>query len=184
MNHSMGLNDKAVAAVSRAQDAPVSEFRPKGKFQIEHRNNLGELLGVYDIDNAIVDVGLNHILGVEFGAITQVATWYIGLIDNASFTALANGDTMSSHSGWIENAGYSNSNRPTWTAGTASARSITNGSTVDFTINATNTIKGIFITSDNTKSGTSGTLWSTASFGSTVSVTSGDTLKVTYTVSG
>ena len=43
-------------------------------------------------------------------------------------------------------------------------------------------IKGVFLNSDAT--GTAGTLWATAAFASTVSVVNGDTLKVTYTVSG
>jgi hypothetical protein len=91
---------------------------------------------------------------------------------------------MSSHAGWAESADYDEATRPEWTAGTASGRAITNAVTVDFTINATKTIKGLFITSNNTKSGSTGTLWSTAAFGSTVSVADDDVLKVTYTVSG
>jgi hypothetical protein len=91
---------------------------------------------------------------------------------------------MSSHAGWTETTAYAEATRPEWTAGTPAARSITNASTVDFSINATITIHGIFITSDNTKSGTSGTLWSTAAFASNVTANNGDTLKVTYTLSG
>lgn len=156
----------------------------KGRFQIEHRNKAGELIGVYDVPNGIVDEGLNHILETEFNGGTPITTWYMGLIDNASFSALANADTMASHAGWIENDDYDEATRPEWTAGTAASRQITNASTVDFSINATVTLKGIFITSNNTKAGTTGTLWSTASFSSNVSANNGDTLKVTYTVSG
>jgi hypothetical protein len=43
-------------------------------------------------------------------------------------------------------------------------------------------LKGIFVTSSNTKNGTTGTLWSTAAFASTVDVSNGDSLKITYTV--
>ena len=45
---------------------------------------------------------------------------------------------------------------------------ITNASTVDFSINATKTIYGLFIcggTGAGTKGGTTGTLWSTGAFG-------------------
>jgi len=156
----------------------------KGRFQIEHRNEAGELVGKYDFPNGIVDVGLNHILETEFNGGTPITTWYMALIDNGSFSALANADTMSSHAGWIENDDYTQATRPEWTAGTAATRAITNASTVDFSINATVTLKGIFITSVSTKNGTTGTLWSTAAFSANVSAVNGDTLKVTYTVSG
>ena len=156
----------------------------KGRFQIEHRNKAGELVGMYDVPNGIVDVGLNHILETEFNGGTPITTWYIGLVDNAGFSAFANADTMASHAGWVESTAYSQATRPEWTAGTAASRQITNAATVDFSINATATLKGIFITSNNTKGGTTGTLWSTAAFASNVSANNGDTLKVTYTVSG
>lgn len=162
----------------------LQQFHPKGRYFVEHFDKNGRLKGIYDIDNGIVDVGINHLLDVGFDGGTQITTWYTGLVDNSGFSAFSNSDTMASHSGWSESVAYSESNRPEWTAGTPSSRSITNASTVDFSINATVTIKGIFITSDNTKSGTSGTLWSTAAFASNVSAQNGDTLKVTYTLSG
>jgi hypothetical protein len=49
-------------------------------------------------------------------------------------------------------------------------------------MNASGTVKGIFITSNNTKSGTSGKLWSTALFSADVPVVNGDQLKITYTL--
>lgn len=157
-------------------------FNPHGWFLVEHRNKDGKLIGLYRVPNGIVDVGMNHILETEFHGGSQVSTWYIGLVD--SWTAFADADTMASHSGWSESTAYTQTTRPQWTAGAAAGRQITNASTVDFSINASATLKGIFVTSVNTKSGTSGTLWATAAFSSTVSVGNGDTLKVTYTVSG
>lgn len=144
----------------------------------------GNLKWEEEVFNGIVDEGIEYLLDAGFNGGSQVSTWYMGLVDNAGFSAFANADTMSSHSGWSESTAYSESTRPEWTAGAAATRSVTNSSTVDFSINATATIRGIFITSNNTKSGTAGTLWSTAAFSSNASVTSGDTLKVTYTVSG
>jgi hypothetical protein len=156
-----------------------------GKFHIEHYNKAGELLGRYEVPNGIVDVGLNHILETEFNGGTPITSWYIGLVDNAGFSAFANADTMGSHAGWVEtHTTYSQATRPEWTAGTATGRSITNAVTVDFSMTATITVKGIFITSSNTKGGATGTLWSTAAFASNVTANNGDTLKVTYTVSG
>lgn len=156
----------------------------KGRFRVEHYDKDGNLKATYRVPNGIVDVGLNKILDDMFDGGTQSATWYIGLVDNSGFSAFANADTMASHAGWSESTAYTETARPEWTAGTPSSRSITNASTVDFSINATVTLKGIFIVDNATKSGTAGTLWSTAAFASNVSAVNGDTLKITYTVSG
>ena len=162
----------------------MSDMIMKGAFKVDHFDKQGKLKGTYEFPNGIVDVGMNHILDTQFTGSAGVSPWYIGIVDNASFTAFANADTMASHTGWIESSAYTEANRQEWTEGAAAARSITNGTTVDFSINATVTLKGIFVTSDNTKAGTTGTLWSTAAFASNVSAVNGDTLKITYTVSG
>ncbi len=154
-----------------------------GLFVAEHRDVMGKLLGIYPAPNAIVTEGVLHMMEAEFRSGAQSATWYIGLVDNSGWTAWAAADTMATHAGWTESVVYSNANRPQWTCGAAAARTITNASTVDFTINASATLKGLFITNENTKSGTTGTMWSEAAFSSTVTVANGDTLKVTYTLS-
>jgi len=156
----------------------------KGHFTVRHFDKNGVLKGSYEVPNGIVDVGLNMILDTMFNAGAQSANWYIGLVDNAGWTAFANADTMAAHAGWAENTDYSEVNRPEWTAGAASARSVTNAATADFSIDATAVLKGIFVVNNNTIGGTAGTLWSTAAFASTVSVINGDTVKITYTVSG
>lgn len=162
----------------------ISKARLCGFYHVRCIDPNGKLKWEQKFPNGIVDEGIEYLLDAGFNGGTQVSTWYMGLVDNAGFSAFANGDTMSSHSGWSESTDYSEATRPEWTAGAASSRAVTNGTTVDFSINATVTIKGIFITSNNTKGGTTGTLWSTAAFSSNASATSGDTLKVTYTVSG
>ncbi len=154
-----------------------------GLFVAEHRDISGKLLGIYQAKNAIVTEGVHHMMEAEFRSGSQSATWYIGLVDNSGWTAWSATDTMASHAGWTESVVYSNANRPQWTCGAATARTITNASTVDFTVNNSATLKGLFITNDNTKSGTTGKMWSEAAFSSTVSVANGDTLKVTYTLS-
>jgi len=162
------------------------KMRLGGKFHVQHIRK-GEVIHEFDVDNGITDVGLNKILDDMFdggASASPSGTWYVGLIDDAAFSALANADTMASHAGWAELTDYSEANRVTWGVGAASSRSVTNATTVDFSINATVDVNGIFVVDNNTKGGTTGTLWATASFSSPVSATSGDTLKVTYTVSG
>ena len=113
---------------------------------------------------------------------------FLGLISGASPTFAA-ADTMTSHAGWTEIVPYSNATRPACTFGTATTADpsiITNSaSPAAFTINATATVGGAFLTSNNTKSGTTGILFSASDFaapGDRV-VASGDTLNVTYTFS-
>lgn len=132
--------------------------------------------------NGVTTAGKNYLLDTGFHAVAQVATWYIGLIDNASFSALAAADTMGSHAGWIEATGYSESTRVEWTEGAASSGAVTNSTPLTFTMSGSATINGIFVTSNSAKSSTTGTLWATGSFASPVPVVNGDIFKITYTV--
>lgn len=145
----------------------------------------GKLIGVHDCYNDITNVGKNYIFNVMFNGGTQIAnnSWFIGLISLASYSALSAADTMASHSGWVEFTGYSQSTRVAWGSGTSTAQSTTNSTPCQFDITSTGTVKGVFVTTNSTISGTTGTLWATALFGADVPVTSGDQLKVTYTVS-
>jgi hypothetical protein len=163
----------------------LSKIKPRGRFQIEHRDKNGKLLGKYDIPNGITNGGKDDLLDVYFsdGSQTAAANWYIGLIDNSGYTGVAAADTMSSHSGWNEFTSYSEANRVAWGPGAPSSQSITNASPATFNINGSGTVKGVFVVNNNTKSGSTGTLWATALFSADVPVSNGDQLKVTYTVS-
>lgn len=162
------------------------EQKPKlrGRYHVEHWRN-GSLLNTYDFDNDITNQGKNDIFDVYFSDGTQTAAsaWCLSLISLSGYSALAAGDTMASHGGWTEFTGYSESTRPAWGPGDPASQSITNATPVTFSINAGGTVKGIFVTTQNTKGGTTGKLWATALFTGDVPVTSGDQLKVTYTVS-
>ena len=158
-------------------------FEPKGSWTLEHFNKKGELLGKYELfPNGITTAGKNYILGAGFHADSQVTTWYAALIDNSGFSALSASDTMASHAGWTEFTTYSQSTHVQWTCGSPSGASITNASVMTFDITGSGTLYGIYITSASAKSATTGTLWSTAAFPSTVPVSNGDSLKLTYTV--
>jgi hypothetical protein len=126
--------------------------------------------------NLITTVGLNHILDTQFHASTQVTTWYIGLKGAGTPAA---GDTMASHATWSEITDYSG-DRKEWTEGAAASGSMTNASSVDFSVTGTATIAGAFLNTAST--GTAGTLYGVVDFSSARSVISGDTLQVTVTV--
>lgn len=153
-----------------------------GKYKVEHIRD-GKVIGVVEGFNIIVNAGKNSLLGIMFHADTQITAWYIGLVDNSGWTAFAAADTAGSHSGWTESTAYSDGTRQAWSVGAASGQAITNGTAATFNINGTATLKGIFVISNSTKGGTTGTLWNGVAFSSTISVTNGDQLKVTYSVS-
>lgn len=158
------------------------EGKVKGKFSYELIRG-GKVVAEGEFKNAATTEGRNLMLNAMFHGTSPITTWYIGLIDNGSFSALDEADTMASHSGWIEDEDYSEANRVTWTEGSASASSITNGTTCDFNIDTNGSLQGAFLTSNDTKGGTSGTLWATGLFGSPpLTVTNGDVLRLTYTV--
>jgi hypothetical protein len=156
----------------------------KNPIRVEHWRK-GMLYNTYNTFNDITNVGKNYIFNVMFNDGTQIAnaSWFIGLINLTSFSALAAADTMSSHSGWVEFTSYSQSTRVAWGSVTATSQSTSNTTPAQFDITSSGTVKGVFITSNSTKSGTTGTLWATALFGADVPVTNGDQLKITYTVS-
>jgi hypothetical protein len=155
---------------------------PKGMVHVELFDKDGNLKCEFDAPNQVTNAGKNSWLGIMFFGATQLPTWYIGLVDNASFTAYNVADVMSSHTGWIESVVYSGGVRPTWVTVAASGQSITNTSATVFNITSSATLQGVFIVSNSTLSGTTGTLWSCVSFPSTVAVNNGDQLKITYTV--
>jgi hypothetical protein len=132
-------------------------------------------------DNLVVTAGLNDILDKYYKGATYTAAHYVGLKLAGTIAA---GDTMSSHAGWAESSAYSNANRPTLTMGTVAAGSVDNSaSKASFTINGTATITGAFVSTNNTKGGTTGTLVGATDFSVSRSVISGDTLDVTVTAS-
>jgi hypothetical protein len=158
---------------------------PKGNiFKLECFDALGNLRWSEEFPNSVTLACLDDVLNVYLGNTTQTATWYLGLVDNAGFTAFSSADTLASHAGWSESTVYSGSNRLAWTLGASSGQSVTNASTVNFSITTAATIRGLFLASTNDKGGTDGKLFSTASFtGGNQAVNPGDTLKATYTVS-
>jgi len=133
----------------------------------------------------ITTIGRNLMNDDSVHGTADVGTWYVGLIDLASYTTgIAAGDTMASHAGWIECTAYDEETRPEWTEGAASNGVTTNGSVVTFTISATKTVKGFFLASSSTKGEAASTLLGTALFNEgDKPVVDGDQCLVTATLS-
>lgn len=165
----------------------VSEgLRGGGVFTVTCFDKDGNLKWEAQSHNLVVNVGLQDMNTKYFKGSAYTAAWYIGLYGAASSNDPAAADTMSSHAGWTEVTNYSQATRPAATFGTATTADPSvidnSGSVAVFSINGTTTVGGAFLTSDNTKGGTSGTLFSAADFQSPGdrSVVNGDTLNVTY----
>jgi hypothetical protein len=160
-----------------------------GVFAIKCHDKDGNLKWEAQSKNLVVNAGLRYMAGSALTSVTQITTWYLGLYGAGSSNTPAAGDTMASHAGWTEVTTYSNANRVTATLATATTANpsvVTNSaSPAVFNINGTTTVGGAFLTSENTKGGTTGTLFSAADFGSPGdrSVVNSDTLSVTYTFS-
>ena len=161
-----------------------------GVYHVECRDKDGNLKWTAESNNLVVNAGLAYMAGTALTSVAQITTWYLGLYGAAASNTPAAGDTMSSHAGWTEYVNYSNATRVSATfvtATTANPSVVTNtASPAVFNIDgAGGTVGGAFLTSGSAKSGTAGTLFSAADFGSPGdrTVVNGDTLSVTYTFS-
>lgn len=157
-----------------------------GVFTVQCFDKDGQLKWSASTPNLVVNVGLKDMNEKYFSGSSYSATWYLGLYGAASSNNPAAGDTMASHAGWTEVTDYSESTRPQCVFGTATTADpsvISNSSSVAvFSINNATTVGGAFLTSNNTKGGTTGILFSAADFQAPGdrSVVSGDVLNVTY----
>ena len=179
--------DQFEASVT-ANQGSVETVKAGGFFTVECFDKDGNLKWREENHNLVVNVGLQDMNAKYFAGSSYTAAWYIGLYGSGSTNNPAASDTMSSHAGWTEVTAYSQSTRPACTFGTpttANPSVATNSaSAASFSINGTTTVGGAFLTSNNTKGGTTGTLFSASDFtGGDRSVVSGDTLTVTYTFS-
>jgi hypothetical protein len=165
------------------------EAKATGLFEIKCHDKDGNLKWEAQSKNLVVNTGLAYMAGSALTSVTQITTWYLGLYGSGATNTPAAGDTMASHAGWTEVVAYSNATRVAATFATATTVNpsvVTNSaSPATFNINGTTTVGGAFLTSGSAKSGTTGTLFSAADFGSPGdrSVVSSDTLSVTYTFS-
>lgn len=156
-------------------------FKNTWKFECFDKD--GKLKWAEEVDNLVVNTGLDEVLEQFFNGSAYTATHYVGLTDGTPTVAAA--DTMASHAGWAEVTSYSEANRVTYNPAAAASQSIDNSaSKASFSINGTATVGGAFLSTDNTKGGTAGILIGVAAFDAPGdrSVVNGDTLQVTITV--
>jgi hypothetical protein len=154
-----------------------------GYYTIECFDAIGTLKWKDDIHNLVTTVGknltINTVLDNSVSGAVVMGLKGAGTVDIA--------DTQASHPGWSEVGG---ANAPTYTGdrktpvfGAATGGVKTTSSAVIFSITSTGTVAGCFINigGSATKDDVTGTLFSAGDFtAGSKTVTSGDTLSVTY----
>jgi hypothetical protein len=195
----IAFGDAADAAIIRADGSYVNQgvavdlsgisggIGVGGTFHVECYDNKGKLRWVDDAKNAVSLPALDYVLNTCLNNGTPIALFYVGLVDNAGFTAYSTADTLAAHGGWSENTQYTGT-RQAWTQGASSGQSITNAVPLSFamvpSVGSPATIRGLLLASHTSSSSSTFLLFSTASFSQgNQTVNNGDTLKVTYTIS-
>lgn len=177
------LNDNITSSLGRAPKGSVNDKSSFcGRF-IGELERKGKIIKTFEFPNLVVTEGQNKILDVQFRNATQIANWYLGLIDGAGSPVIAVTDTMAQiggTNGWDELTSYDESGRQQWSPAAPASGQLSNSSPVVFTMNATDIIYGVFLCSAS--SGTTGTLWSAAQLGSALNVVDDDIFRATYVV--
>jgi hypothetical protein len=164
-----------------------------GRFEVECIGADGQMKWRDYIENVVCTVGKNLALDTFLaGSAYTVTGPYMGLISSTSYSAVAAGDTMASHAGWLEGGGTNaptySGNRKTavWSSAASGAKALS--AALSFSITGTGTAKGAFLVfgsgASATKDNTGGTLWSAGLFSTgDKAVVNGDTLNITYSTS-
>jgi len=177
------MADKCDATVGRS--AVIKEDQSiSGYYVVECRGSNGELKWTEDIHNLVTTVGLNLTMDTILGN-SAAGAIVMGLKGAGTPAA---GDTQASHVTWDEvggtNAPTYSGTRPTPTFDAAVAGAKATSTPVVFTMTGSGTVAGCFINigGSATKDNTTGTLFSAGDFtAGSKTVTSGDTLSVSYT---
>jgi hypothetical protein len=180
MDISKSVTAKVSATIARKKSAQ-NNLKIGGVFTLECYDKDGVLKWANIAKNGVVNIALDDQLDTYFNSGSQIATWYIGLINTGA--VLAPGDTSASHAGWTEFTNYLAGTRPAWTSGAAASQAVSNAVSVDFNITTPGgDVAGAFLISNSTKSGGIGILYCTALLGAEQTVNNGDQVRITYTI--
>jgi len=179
---------------------PSSDFRGKsafnrrvmdillteGMFNLEHIRR-GKVINEAKFSNGVVNVGKQYMLNAAFLGGTVGSTWFLGLIDGTAGTPILNdADSMAGHTGWSEFAYYDETVRQTWAKAIVTLNNtVASTGPAVFTIAATVPdgafVAGGFLCNNNTKGGSTGTLWATGLHNNPVPVEEDDLFRLNYT---
>lgn len=181
--HGVKLDPEMVSGIDLSNVSSVM----RNHYEFECFDSEGKLKWKDSIDNIYVNQGLNDVLDKYLKGSGYTAAFYVGLTDGTP--TVAAGDTLASHVGWVEITAYLQSPdvKPTLTLGSVASQSVDNSaSKATFSITGTATVGGAFITTNDERvllSPATGLLIAAGAFtGGDKSVTNGDTLNVTVTL--
>ena len=189
----LGMGDSFDASVTRNAGSG-EQFGLEGRYTFACYDKDGNLKWTDGIENLTTNVGRANLLDSYF-ANTGGGAVVMGLMtENAvPVSTPAYTDTQSSHAGWFE-AGAANAptysgtrKTPSFSSATSANPSVlSTASAVVFSMTGSGDVTGAFINigGSSTIDNTTGTLFSAGNFtAGAKSVTSGDTINVTYTLS-
>ena len=183
MSIDFGKTSDKFSAVMSTNGGGNDMVQGGGVFTVTCHNADGSLKWEDDFHNLVPSQGLQYMSASFFNAVGYTTALYFGLITGpGSGTTFAAADTLASHAGWSESALVGSRKAITFGTPTTATPSVTIGTAAVFTVTSAATIAGAFVT--NASTGTSGVLFAEGDFtGGDKSVTTGDTLSVTYTFS-
>jgi len=189
MTHKACVKDIVSAEVCRSSSGG-EHATFGGVFKVTCFGADGALKWSDEFPNLVVNEGLQYLNTQFFKGVTYSAAWYLGLVNASPSPTYAPTDSLvSGHPGWVEFINYSELTRVgvLFNAATNAGPSVISNAGVPsvFTVNGIGgTVAGAFLSTNNVKSGVTGTLFSEANFvGGNKVVNATDTLNVTYTFS-
>jgi len=148
-----------------------------GRFVVRCYGSTGELKWHENIDNLVVNEGLQYMLDTSFMGSAQVSTLFLGLAGATPSAGAAH--TLAVHSGWTEVTAYSG-NRKEWVKVRSSQTLSNSASKGSFSIDTNDTTCGGALVS-TVSTGTAGKLICVGAFtGGNKTADSGDTVEVQY----
>lgn len=171
------------AGAVRAGAGIEAQVKMHTHWRVVARSPDSNIKWIDEFDNLVVNEGLDDLLDKYLKGSGYTAAFYVGI--TGSSPSFAAEDTMGSHAGWTEVTAYDEANRPTLTLGAVSGQSVDNsGNEATFTIDTNDTaIGGAFVSTDDTRGGSSGTLYGGAALSAgDKQLDDDDTLEVTVTL--
>lgn len=193
-------NQEIIASLRDNPDARYAAKHPvesgiqlQGIYQCDQYRK-GELIsgGYPEIPNTFTTEGMAYLLNIIFHDISKAASeiWYVGIFKNSVTPAV--GNTAAVHLGAAgtygacQDADYDDpaTNCPSYTTADTATASITNSvaGKAEFTIAASITVYGAYLTDIQAKTGSSGHLMSAKKFSASRAVIDNDELSITYTI--
>ena len=160
----------------------IAKANVGGVFTFEHYRE-GKLIDTWETKNIMTLEGLDYVIDVAVANGAQIAGHYVGIFKgNYTPDGTETGATVATDS--TEATEYTLGTRPAYAPGTVASQSVDNtASKASFTMNATVTIHGAFLSGDSAKSGTGSKCLCVSRFPGQRDLLSTDELLVTYTIS-